>query len=125
MVSHVVLMTPRADLMPADRHDFIAVFERALREIPSVRGVRIGRRVVHGAQYESLARDAFAFLAVIDFDDLAGLQTYLQHPAHHELGAKFYQTLSAAAVYDFEIAGVEGTQHLLGSDGQGVRDGQA
>lgn len=112
MVSHVVLMKPRPDLTPEDRRSFVDLFARALREIPSVRGVRIGRRVAHGAAYESLARDGFEYLASIDFDDLAGLQAYLRHPAHEALGARFYQTLSAAAVYDFEVGGAEGLEGL-------------
>ena len=105
MVSHVVLMTPKPDLSDADRHAFVAAFERALKEIPTVRGVRIGRRVLHGANYESLAPSGGEYFAAIDFDDLAGLQAYLAHPAHDELGARFYQTLSRAAVYDYEIGG--------------------
>jgi hypothetical protein len=113
MISHVVLLKPRADLTVDDRRGFVALFERALREIPSVRGVRIGRRVVHGAGYESLARDGFEFVAAIDFDDLAGLQAYLRHPAHEALGARFYQTLSAAVVYDFEMSGIDGLQRLI------------
>jgi hypothetical protein len=48
MVSHIVLMKPRADLTPAERQAFVAAFERAVREIPSVRHVRVGRRIVHG-----------------------------------------------------------------------------
>jgi hypothetical protein len=112
MVSHIVLMTPRADLTPDERASFAALFEQALRESPSVRSVRIGRRVVHGAAYESLAHDGFEFVAVIDFDDLAGLQAYLQHPTHDALGARFYQILSAATVYDFEMAGLDGLERL-------------
>jgi hypothetical protein len=108
VISHVVLMKPRADLSAADRQAFVAAFERALRDIPSVRSVRIGRRVVHGAAYEALSPDAGDYLAVIDFDDLAGLQEYLRHPAHVELGARFYQALSAALVYDYEITGIRG-----------------
>ena len=103
MVSHVVLMTPKPDLTDADRRAFIAAFERAVKEIPSVRGVRIGRRVLHGANYESLAPTCGEYFAAIDFDDLAGLQTYLAHPAHEELGTRFYKTLSSAAVYDYEL----------------------
>jgi hypothetical protein len=61
MISHVVLMKPRADLAPDQRRTFVDLFEQALREIPSVGGVRIGRRVVHGAAYEALARDGFEF----------------------------------------------------------------
>jgi hypothetical protein len=112
VISHVVLLKPRADLTRDDRRGFVALFERALREIPSVRGVRIGRRIAHGAAYESLARDGFEFVAAIDFDDLAGLQAYLHHPAHQALGARFYDTLSAAAVYDFEMSGIDGLQRL-------------
>ena len=41
MVSHVVLMTPRADLSATDRRAFVDAFERALRGIPTVRSVRI------------------------------------------------------------------------------------
>jgi stress responsive alpha/beta barrel protein len=107
MISHVVLMKPRADLPAAERDAFVGVFQRAVTEIPSVRGVRIGRRIVHGANYESTSRDAADYLAVIDFDDLAGLQAYLAHPAHIELGAHFYEVLSAAMVYDFEVGGME------------------
>ena len=107
MVTHVVLMKPRPDLSPEDREAFVAAFERATREIPTVRNVRIGRRVTFGAGYEQTSPNVADFLAAIDFDDLAGLQTYLRHPAHEELGARFGQSLSGAMVYDFEVAGVE------------------
>ena len=112
MVSHVVLMKPRADLTPVERQAFVSAFQRALREIPSVRAVRIGRRVVHGAGYEAAAPDAADYVAVIDFDDLDGLQTYLRHPAHEELGMLFSQFLSSALVYDFEVAGLEALDGL-------------
>jgi hypothetical protein len=107
MVTHVVLMKPRPDLPDADRRAFVAAFERAQREIPAIRGVRIARRVMHGAGYERTAPDAADFLAALDFDDLAGLQTYLRHPAHAELGVRFDAALSAAMVYDFEDVGAE------------------
>lgn len=107
MVTHVVLMKPRADLTGGDREALVAAFERALREIPGIRGVRIGRRVTFGAGYEETSPNVADFLAAIDFDDLAALQTYLRHPAHEELGARFGQSLSGAMVYDFEVGGVE------------------
>lgn len=106
MVSHLVLMKPRADLTPADRQAFIDAFDRATREIPTVRAVRIGHRLLHGAGYEQAAPD-MDFVAVIDFDDLDGLQTYLRHPAHADLGARFGQSVGAALVFDFEVGGVE------------------
>jgi len=104
-ISHVVLMKPRPGLSPADRDALVAAFERAAREIPSIRGIRVGRRITHGAGYEQ--PDAADYLAVIDFDDLAGLQAYLRHPAHDELGARFGVSLSSAMVLDFEVGGIE------------------
>ena len=105
MVTHLVLMKPRPDLTPAERQAFIDAFDRAMQEIPNVRGVRIGKRIVHGAGYEQGAPD-MDYVASIDFDDLAGLQTYLLHPAHVELGARFGESLSAALVYDFEACSI-------------------
>jgi hypothetical protein len=107
MVTHIVLMKPRPDLSAADRQAFVAAFEHAMREIPTIRGVRIGRRVTHGAGYEQTSPDAADFLVAIDFDDLAGLQAYLGHPAHDEVGERFGRSLSAALVYDFEVGGIE------------------
>jgi hypothetical protein len=112
MVTHVVLMKPRADLSEGDRRAFVTAFEAAVRDIPAIRDVRIGRRVKHGAGYEQAAPDAADFLAALDFDDLAGLQTYLHHPAHEALGIRFGQCLSAALVYDFEAVALEDLGHL-------------
>lgn len=102
MVSHVVLLKPRPDLSAVERERLIAAFDRAVREIPAVRGVRVGRRVTHGAGYEAGMPDAADYLVLIDFDDVAGLTTYLGHPAHAELGDRFGDSLAAALVYDFE-----------------------
>ena len=68
MIAHIVLLKPKSNLPPEDRRAFVAAFERAVREIPSVRGVRIGTRVMHGAGYEQTMPDTGAFVAVIDFD---------------------------------------------------------
>ena len=110
MVWHVVLLTPRADLAAAARRHFAEAFRRAVTSIPSVRGVRFGRRVTHGAGYERHAPDAGAYLAIVEFDDRAGLEAYLAHPAHDELGAAFGESLSAALVYDFEMLAENGGQ---------------
>jgi hypothetical protein len=106
-------MKPRPDLSAADRAGFIGAFERALREIPTVRDVRIGKRVIHGTGYEPSAPD-LDYLATIDFDDLDGLQTYLRHPAHLDLGMRFGQALSGALVFDFEVGGVEVLGDIVG-----------
>ena len=118
MISHVVLFRPKPDLPQADRDGLVGAFTRAMREIPDVRGVRVGRRVTHGAGYEQTAPDLADILIVIDFDDLAGLQAYLRHPAHADLGARFTQALDRALVYDFEVGSdleVQLREHQIGA----------
>ncbi len=107
MMLHIVFMKPRPDLTPAGRDALVAAFERATREIPTVRGFRVGRRVKHGAGYEAAAPDAADYAAIVEFDDLAGLQAYLRHPAHQELGKLFGESLSGAVVYDVEEGTIE------------------
>ena len=102
MLSHCVVMKPRPDLSEGERDALVAAFERAIREIPSVRGVRVGRRVVHGASYEARMPDAAEYLVMIDFADLEGLGVYLNHPAHNDLGARFRESIAAGLIYDFE-----------------------
>lgn len=106
MIAHIVLMKPRADLADAARAAFLDAFDRAVREIPTVREVSIGRRVRHGAGYEQTAPE-INFVATIVFDDLDGLQTYLRHPAHQELGVRFGEVMQFAMAYDVEVGGFE------------------
>ena len=103
MLAHVVLFKPKAGLSGDDRRALVGAFERALRNIPTVRGVRVARRVIHGAAYEHTAPDVADFLVAIDFDDLDGLHSYLRHPSHEELGRRFNASIESALVYDFEI----------------------
>jgi len=114
MVSHIVLMKPRADLTAAERQRFVDAFARAVREIPSVRQVRVGRRILHGAAYEAQMPDAADYVGVIDFDNLEGLQAYLRHPAHDALGTLFYEVLSSGLAYDFEAGGLDELLHVGG-----------
>jgi hypothetical protein len=102
MVFHVVLIKPRNGLSAADRDRLLTSFERAIREIPTVRSVRVGRRVTHGTLYEQRMPDLADYLVTIDFDDVEGLAGYLRHPAHADLGAAFGELLESALVYDFE-----------------------
>ena len=113
MVWHLVLMKPRPDLSADDQRALLIAFERACREIPTVHDVRVGRRVTFGAGYEAAMPDTADYVIALAFDGLAGLQTYLRHPAHEELGVRFNQSLSSALVYDFEVGGVEALRRSL------------
>ncbi len=103
MIAHLVLFRPRPDLRPADREALAAAIERALAEIPSIVRFRVGRRVRHGAGYEGAMAEDLQFAAMIEFDDLAGLQAYLAHPAHQDLGARFTASMASGVIFDYEL----------------------
>ena len=105
-------MKPRPGLSGPERQALVDAFARAIRDIPSVRDVRVGRRVTHGAAYESHAPDVADFMVSIAFEDLPGLQAYLKHPAHEELGTRFYQSVQSGLAFDFEVEGPEGLTRL-------------
>jgi hypothetical protein len=103
MLFHVVLFRPRPDLTAEDRAGLVEALESALQRIPSIRRFHVGRRVTHGAGYESLMPVSLDYGAVIEFDDLAGLEAYLEHPAHQALGSRFMQSLDASAIFDYQM----------------------
>jgi hypothetical protein len=103
MVSHTVLFRLRRDLTRPDREALVRAFEVAVRDIPSVRSCRVGRRVTFGAGYEAGAPD-LQFAVVIDFDDLDGLQAYLRHPAHVDVGARFNASIDLGLVFDYRMS---------------------
>ena len=114
VITHVVLLRPRAGLSADERRDLADAFRTAVRTIPSIRRVRLGTRVKHGRQYEQAMRVDYEYAALLDFDDVGGLQAYLEHPAHEALAARFFQVIDEALMYDFELdEGESGLEKLL------------
>jgi hypothetical protein len=113
MVTHVVLFTPRPDLSHGDRQNFAQAFQQAVRAIPTVREVKVGRRVKHGAGYERATDDAADFIAIIEFERIEDLQAYLNHPAHDAVARHFHESLSSALAYDFEMTGLDDLDRLV------------
>jgi hypothetical protein len=103
VVVHIVLFRPKSGIGESDRRAMFDALSAAATNIPSVRRFHVGSRIRHGRPYEHLMEESYPFAAVIEFDDLAGLQAYLDHPRHEKLGALFYQLLDAGLVYDYEM----------------------
>ena len=103
MLLHIVLFRPKPGISASDRAAMFTALNAAAGDIPSVRGFQVGARVTHGAVYERLMLHDFPFAAIIEFDDLAGLQAYLRHPTHERLGELFYELQEAALAYDYEV----------------------
>jgi hypothetical protein len=115
MIAHLVLFKPRANLSSDARSRLAASFEAALREIPSIRRARVGRRVLNGRPYEALMTVDYEYAALLEFEDLAGLKAYLDHPAHQELGSEFFDVFEQALMYDFELQeGLAGLEVMRG-----------
>jgi hypothetical protein len=103
MMIHVVLFRPKAGLPDSDRDAMFAALHTAATDIPSVRRFHVGARVTHGAVYEAFMSQDFPFAAIVEFDDLAGLQAYLRHPQHEAVGRLFYRLQDVALAYDYEV----------------------
>ena len=112
MVFHIVLFRPRPDLTTADRASLVEALESALQRIPSIRKFHVGRRVTHGAGYEALMPVSLDYAAVVEFDDLAGLKEYLEHPAHQALGSHFMSSLESSAIFDYQMQNGETLRSL-------------
>ena len=104
MIVHIVLFEPRADLTEVRRRQVIEDLRAAATSIPSLRRCRIGRRLRHGAPgYEAMMTVDFQYAAIMEFEDRAGLDAYLRHPAHHAAGRHFTTSASSALAYDYEV----------------------
>jgi Stress responsive A/B Barrel Domain len=104
MIAHVVLFKPKHELTAAERQAVIDDLRAAASAIPTVRKLRVGRRIQHGRPgYEQLMREDFEYFVIIEFDDVEGLTAYLAHPAHAAIGSQFMKASTAALGYDYEM----------------------
>lgn len=102
MVLHIVLFRPKPTVTDSDRAAMFEALRVASTEIPAVQTFYVGERLTHGADYEALAAANFPYAAVVSFENLEALQSYLKHPKHGEVGRLFYELLEAGMVYDYE-----------------------
>lgn len=103
MITHLVLFRPKPDLTASEGRVLLETFVQAATTIPSVQGVRIGRRVTFGHAYEAVPQPDHAFVVELDFVDPDGLNAYLRHPVHGELASRFYGAVAHAHAYDFDV----------------------
>jgi hypothetical protein len=116
MLLHLVMFRPKPDLDDSGRQRLAAALSTAIQQIPSVRRARVGRRVTHGRPYEQLMRVDYTHVAMLEFEDVAGLQAYLEHPAHDQLAARFFEAFEEALMYDYDVADGEEGIRAVSSD---------
>jgi hypothetical protein len=104
VILHIVLFEPRSDLTGAERQRILEDLGVAAASIPALRRCRIGRRIRHGLPgYEQAMQVDYQYAAILEFDDRAGLEAYLRHPAHEGIGRHFVASAASALAYDFEM----------------------
>lgn len=104
MIVHVVLFQPRADLAQRQREELLEELSAVAKEIPTLRGFRVGRRILHRLPgYEQAMTESYEYAAIAEFDDREGLVAYLQHPAHQSIGRHFTASAERSLAYDYEM----------------------
>ena len=113
MIAHVVLFRLKPGLTEETREGLAEALSRAAREIPSIRQARLGSRITVGRSYEQLMTADYPFAAILEFDDVTALKTYLDHPIHTQLAERFFSCIEHALMYDFELRETdEGIQQI-------------
>ncbi len=82
MILHIVLFRPRPGLDAHARQRLAQAFADAITEIGAIKRGANGRRRTHGRAYEQLMKEDYTHAAILEFEDLAGLKAYLDHPTH-------------------------------------------
>ena len=101
MILHIVLYQPKASATSEELAELAKVLETASREIPSIRQVRAGKAVDFGFGYSNWPKDQnTGCVAIFEFDDKMGLESYLCHPAHQALAAMFWKTCEQPTIVD-------------------------
>jgi hypothetical protein len=103
VIAHVVLFRLKRGLADESRDGLAQALSHAARGIPTIRRVRVGSRVTFGRPYEQLMTTDYSFAAILEFDDIGGLQSYLDHPLHEQLAQRFYASVEHALTYDYQL----------------------
>lgn len=108
MIAHVVLFEPKETTSNRDRELFLEAMKVAFGQIPSVVRSMAGRRQLIGAGYESKVGDqTYSYVSVVEFDDLDGLKSYLEHPLHQRLGQLFWENCDRTMIVDADCFWVD------------------
>jgi len=103
LIAHVVLFNERQGLSAEQLGSFARILQATLKGVPAITRATVGRSVEVDAGYAREFGDkTYRFAAVIEFRDIEGLQAYLQHPLHHELGRLFWEYCESTIVLELE-----------------------
>lgn len=100
MIRHVVMWKLKDEALglakPALQAELMRRLEALVGRVPSIVTFEVGLNVVPGDTASEVC-------LVSTFADLAGLQAYIEHPAHQEVVAFVKQVVSDRRAADYEV----------------------
>jgi len=103
VIAHIVLFEPKVGTTAADRDSFLDALKAAVESIPTINRSFVGLTVKIGARYEAKMGDStYSYASVLEFDDVDGLQSYLNHPMHERIGQLFWQHCERTLISDVD-----------------------
>jgi hypothetical protein len=96
MVDHLVFFAVKDDASPDEVEDLLASIRGLKDEIPSTVDLTVGE------DFSGRAGD-YTHALYARFQDTAGLQEYMQHPAHLAVVEKLNTTTTGRIVADYEF----------------------
>jgi hypothetical protein len=73
----------------------------------------VGRSLSDAPAYQLQGFPDMPYVAILEFDDRAALEDYLEHQMHGELGRRFNEGAEAALIYDYEVHEASEATRLL------------
>jgi len=116
MIAHVVLFQPKPDLSAEEIDRFVGALAKGFREIPGIRWVRVGKRLQLGVMYaQEPDQTPYSHAAILEFDDRQSFIEYLEHPAHAEIGRRFWEACASTLILDLETVNpvVDSLENIL------------
>ena len=104
MIAHIVLFNPKLGLTTEQLGSFAQAIQDVTRQTTTVRRALVGRAVHIVPSYpRSLGDQTYEFAAILEFDGVAELTEYLEHPNHRVLGRLFWDYCGSAVVMEAEL----------------------
>jgi Stress responsive A/B Barrel Domain len=107
VIAHIVLFEPKSETTHDQRRSFARILQSCSREIPSIKRASVGRaNRINQTYLNDFGSETYRFdyAAVIEFDDQAGLELYLNHQLHKEMAAQFWQLCERTVIVDIEMS---------------------
>jgi len=96
-----VLYKPKADITHEQLQAFAQELQSLFQSVPAIKRALVGKRESIDAGYQrSLGETTYTYLAVLEFDDEAGLIQYLTHPDHRLVGKLFWDLCESTSVFE-------------------------